>query len=98
RSKRDWSSDVCSSDLDPAAVFLKDFRCRKAVIGGAVHTVFLLYVLQGQGPFSIQNAGGHRTGVQFKQIGIIFTGMDLFAKVELRSDERRVGKECECRS
>src|SRR5699024_11584904 len=63
RSKRDWSSDVCSSDLDHAEFSLvdekRDVICRRDAV--------------------------------FTHL-VIFTHVVEFHK--MRSEERRVGKEC----
>src|SRR5207249_6006313 len=37
RSKRDWSSDVCSSDLRAAAGILPAGECQFAISGGLFH-------------------------------------------------------------
>src|SRR5690606_41095812 len=82
RFSRDWSSDVCSSDLAP--------RPRKRQAGA----------LRGQlaEPFGVLDA------VQPGEVGgpppAILEGADQVArdaKPRVRSEERRVGKECRCR-
>src|SRR5437868_15534574 len=69
RSKRDWSSDVCSSDLPPNAVGLH----RVGLAGGQ-------RVRQGE-----------VEPVVLGVIGVLVDGPVV------RSEERRVGKECGCR-
>src|SRR2546421_7289675 len=79
RSDRDWSSDVCSSDLCSTL-----FRNRQRV----EQQIRLLWVSVDIAPpkgknFLVSTAGGHRPGDQ--------------AGVCVRSEERRVGKECRSR-
>src|SRR5206468_7833645 len=78
RSDRDWSSDVCSSDLgvrgEGEADVLVSQRCREPR---------RLEPLLGDEPaIHLVHRGGEERG-----------GQDL----EIRSEERRVGKECRCR-
>src|SRR2546422_5435257 len=70
RCSRDWSSDVCSSDLFHGRPVLKDFTME--VPSG--HTVVIL-----------GGSGGGKTTVLRLILGL------------LRSEERRVGKECRSR-
>src|SRR5207249_9062947 len=82
RSKRDWSSDVCSSDLTswPAGVGLQTFKtwCGtvKEKTGGELDFK----------PFAAKEVVG-----DFELIDGVKNG------VLERSEERRVGKECRCR-
>src|SRR5699024_11264878 len=69
RSKRDWSSDVCSSDLSALVVPMPS----KVVNSSSVAVLILI---------------------------LIFASLVLgscSSRFELRSEERRVGKECRCR-
>src|SRR5699024_11905223 len=85
RSKRDWSSDVCSSDLED--------RVRKLRLGVALdradlsgRTLLSLDLHRGLG----ENLGGMDNGSSLSSRA--FAGADNdFTK---RSEERRVGKEC----
>src|SRR5699024_11254574 len=83
RSKRDWSSDVCSSDLQ---------------VGEQVVEAFCLGIQQ------LRAAGGDRIEFLTRFVDEVRRGPDrrqrgpqLVRDVrdELRSEERRVGKECE---
>src|SRR3546814_12609872 len=86
----DWSSDVCSSDLDQQTVRPErqhragrhaDIdgrrRERRAAVAGNQH----LTGLADQHDAMIKSGGGGQTGIQ---MGV----------QRLRSEERRVGKEC----
>src|SRR5690606_39913728 len=84
RFSRDWSSDVCSSDL-------------RYVLG-----VFVDFWWVGMFPIStlIANLSGaflltwFTEGMRHKQ----FLSKELSIAFTTRSEERRVGKECRCRS
>src|SRR5206468_7687011 len=71
RSDRDWSSDVCSSDLKG--------KVEASCPGG---------VLERTGGFDFPFAGVHP---------VHFVGLARDARKLLRSEERRVGKECKSR-
>src|SRR5207249_9612476 len=85
RSKRDWSSDVCSSDLYWAGFGHKVFQPRtylnpgyQGTLGSGFPTALGAQVAKpGQRVISINGDGGF-----------------MFNAQELRSEERRVGKEC----
>src|SRR5699024_11223035 len=87
RSKRDWSSDVCSSDLKTDRVDkLLRTRVLKAedVIQYGVTDVRMRWLMSQETP----------------SIDIVFS--DVLQQIEtlhepLRSEERRVGKECRAR-
>src|SRR3712207_8708122 len=75
---RDWSSDVCSSDL--------------AVNGNEVYAGGDFNVIGGQGHFFLAALSGTSGGA--------FATFDPFPDdrvLALRSEERRVGKECRSR-
>src|SRR5258707_11744378 len=72
---RDWSSDVCSSDL--ADIRMADLIAELRRIGGSVQEV---------GLEAIKRLDRHRHAVSRQRIGD-----------GLRSEERRVGKECRSR-
>src|SRR5690606_40350293 len=82
RFSRDWSSDVCSSDL----------------VGGDLEVV--------HGDFALfdQRTGAPATAIDHLlvgQYGLVYRvpvhGAVLAVDHALRSEERRVGKECRCR-
>src|SRR5690349_1784733 len=92
RSLRDWSSDVCSSDLsaradDLAAAIILDMT------RGSSARRFLIYSFIHRA-----SEGGADRGAQMEadtavNIELIFCPRVVIA----RSEERRVGKECRCR-
>src|SRR5690349_24065954 len=81
RSLRDWSSDVCSSDL---LMELRLFGHRAFAMGGVVAFTY------GMALF-----GSTYLVPVFMQIGLSLPPSQ--AGVVLRSEERRVGKECRSR-
>src|SRR5699024_12076490 len=86
RSKRDWSSDVCSSDLLYSGAV---FRCCAAILcTGTYLKARCIYgdVSTNTGPNGLQ-AANHLTEC-LKELGI---------KMYRRSEERRVGKESRSR-
>src|SRR5207249_7499078 len=85
RSKRDWSSDVCSSDLQA-----KDTKNSVDDIYNMIAATDYTYTLAPQKVF--------KTAEFMNKIGTVkhkpSTWKDLFFP---RSEERRVGKECRSR-
>src|SRR5690606_40009580 len=88
RFSRDWSSDVCSSDLERQLAVLReldklDKRGAEAVRGTLLGEGFELpaNAVDKLMVFSQVRSSGHD---------------DALSKLE-RSEERRVGKECRCR-
>src|SRR5207249_6413932 len=92
RSKRDWSSDVCSSDLLGGRARLSLPIPLGNVIGGGRHavggTTIQEYLVASQGPTVSANV--------FTNARVHGLVRDALEK-KLRSEERRVGKECETR-
>src|SRR3712207_8799184 len=74
---RDWSSDVCSSDL-------ADIQCMLNSLGQAL--------LERQGQAEL---GVHQLASSY--IRLLVFCLYFTAKIEHRSEERRVGKECRSR-
>src|SRR5206468_4463821 len=90
RSDRDWSSDVCSSDL------------RRSVFGRISEAFEAgFHRLTGAYEGALDWGLEHRTVVLIPFLGFAlaslalypFVGRDFFPSVD-RSEERRVGKEC----
>src|SRR5262245_63074394 len=82
RCLSDWSSDVCSSDLYVGSTFLTTNP------GSSTQTLILTATLTGGTPdmFSLSVAiDGKRPG------------SGGYTPTTVRSEERRVGKECRCR-
>src|SRR5699024_11893981 len=91
RSKRDWSSDVCSSDLEQA----KQFTAATEVTSLAVTK------LDGtaKGGVVIGISDQFQIPVKYIGVGEGIEDLQVFNKTEFvdsffRSEERRVGKEC----
>src|SRR5207249_8569723 len=78
RSKRDWSSDVCSSDLAKADPV--EFRLRH------LHVARARIVEMAQPELD-------RIGLR-RHCQLVHETLD---REHVRSEERRVGKECKCR-
>src|SRR5690606_39752853 len=94
RFSRDWSSDVCSSDLE-AAETEKNCIEEKSNILKNRETLF---------PLSEGQAGCKFIGAPIQDIGGTFDNIGIrcitkFAQIfpDIRSEERRVGKECRYR-
>src|SRR5699024_11756035 len=88
RSKRDWSSDVCSSDLG-----IKILSTFNMYLAGAF-AVFVLLI--GPGVF-IMNYFTESLGFLFSNYVDTFlytNSLDMKGETHIRSEERRVGKEC----
>src|SRR5699024_11569457 len=83
RSKRDWSSDVCSSDLYGFAGNIEFFN-------GNI-------IAKSKKPFAKSDYAV--VLVKFKEDEFATTDVlnQTFAEIKKRSEERRVGKECESR-
>src|SRR5256884_2832245 len=79
RCSRDWSSDVCSSDLLP---FLDQIEERQALVA----------VVLGDRDDQAQ------VGLDHPRLRLHVALLDLLGQLDLlRSEERRVGKECRSR-
>src|SRR5206468_10053372 len=94
RSDRDWSSDVCSSDLrvpqtgQPAPSPGEPVVVDEIVPGSPAEEAHL------EKGDVIKKFDGHEVK-SFTDLRNLVSQADLNKKVELRSEERRVGKECE---
>src|SRR5699024_12231591 len=94
RSKRDWSSDVCSSDLVffLIALLFAAFPARLVDNIGKILAPALVILLTIMLVLAFINPMGPIQGPeQAYQTGAFTTGF-------LRSEERRVGKECRTRT
>src|SRR5207249_8222795 len=81
RSKRDWSSDVCSSDLDEVVVLVEPARIDMLDVRAVLLTNDALDVLEVSLNEEVRPV--ERRHVETKRLPLI-----------ARSEERRVGKEC----
>src|SRR5699024_11863451 len=97
RSKRDWSSDVCSSDLThirhgrkPTKEALDDLRARYRAIGG----ISPFAKITEEQVYSLQD---HLNTIQDEIEFKAYIGLKHIEPFIERSEERRVGKECKLR-
>src|SRR5699024_12197345 len=93
RSKRDWSSDVCSSDLDQAIINRMGFN------NDGVDAAKLRLLKRDHQLIIGGNIGKNKVTPNEKAVNDYLTCFDtLFEVVDYfvvnRSEERRVGKEC----
>src|SRR5207249_8046749 len=91
RSKRDWSSDVCSSDLrELAELRIPLERIKNTLSSGSV--AFDGSTLYFTGMFKIPGTDGTTSSIPMSFVNMMspVTGHYLGS----RSEERRVGKEC----
>src|SRR5207249_6154010 len=97
RSKRDWSSDVCSSDLDDVQIFLIDVAQVEAAPVRVVRADGDQLAEPGQRVHALLERLA--ADVLDHDVDAALAGPlpDLVDEVRLRSEERRVGKECKSR-
>src|SRR5439155_6638819 len=93
RWPRDWSSDVCSSDLGTLRV---DCRCQRLFVEmlallDRAQSDFLILNLPPQ-PIDVGGVAGGYRGLVMTH-GVIETPFRFQASGAIRSEERRVGKE-----
>src|SRR5207249_8999969 len=89
RSKRDWSSDVCSSDLIFDGLGINPLEPNSIS--------FLLWLLMGYLlATSVLVVAFGRLGDQHGRARLFNLGFLIFTVGSIRSEERRVGKECSC--
>src|SRR5206468_9040877 len=92
RSDRDWSSDVCSSDLEPAVAV-----AMTAMIGVAIATVFAVAVAIVTEKV-LERPSSYRTLRRVEDaVGDDEEIARVLVEELVRSEERRVGKECRVR-
>src|SRR5207249_5838667 len=97
-SKRDWSSDVCSSDL--TAILASDYAHRlKQIPPEALRRArrFSRQISVVKEALSIAKIPGVRVIHDPTEGGILNASWELGEASRLRSEERRVGKECRSR-
>src|SRR5690606_40524005 len=87
RFSRDWSSDVCSSDLNPSV----ERAGQSALARRQTPRVFA----QGSRASALVIAGGE-SGAAPERTSAGTGGTERGVAERLRSEERRVGKECRC--
>src|SRR5699024_11283902 len=88
RSKRDWSSDVCSSDLGRLTVFARGrANPKRPLTHLELFTYSAWYLKEGKAFYFIQEVDD--------LFAFRLSGKEIWTAY--RSEERRVGKECRCR-
>src|SRR5690606_40102457 len=92
RFSRDWSSDVCSSDLDyPDTVVASALWHFEPTLDHAIAQVKAgSFTAEDYGVFSFMKAGG----CSLAPLGTFEGKVPDDVKAKVRSEERRVGKEC----
>src|SRR5206468_7459811 len=85
RSDRDWSSDVCSSDLDQVDRFTRRFMLD--YVEG--------YLAGGNARLAVYQDGEQPIAVA-QEVSSLVDSVPALADLFPRSEERRVGKECGC--
>src|SRR5690606_40578700 len=93
RFSRDWSSDVCSSDLKTAALGFaeshNEYSVQKFKTPPRVSNGIVIYETWGKTEAKVVN-GSVDLGLEITQSGSALRNYGL----AIRSEERRVGKEC----
>src|SRR5690606_40166884 len=95
RFSRDWSSDVCSSDLSDNGIEGVAHEVAQNLTGRAGDDPFEQAVCKVDGPQEIRDFLPIRDGVIEADDGACKFWVDIVDG--LRSEERRVGKECRSR-
>src|SRR5699024_12020099 len=92
RSKRDWSSDVCSSDLTILSI-----RTMKYALVGVAAILFTITAVAAWLPQFYERQLGVTPGIGEAWVGLVamagVPGVLLGGRAADRSEERRVGKE-----
>src|SRR5207249_6013532 len=94
RSKRDWSSDVCSSDLSPRAWYAQTIERENGISIPALGP----YPSRGEYEhcFTLEGPRGEFVQLTPAVAERIARAIE-FSRAHSRSEERRVGKECRAR-
>src|SRR5690606_39349716 len=97
RFSRDWSSDVCSSDLKKKPIQLTNPK-KKSMIR-KLYRCFVVSVLLFFASVLTYAQTNTVTGTIKDDAGMAMPGVNVLIKgtTNGRSEERRVGKECTCR-
>src|SRR5206468_7175726 len=96
RSDRDWSSDVCSSDLRPVVWKFCVIRLQQHFFLSSARRVLLVQIARATPARAEDDAGS----VRRPHWRIVERGIECKPRgraTRLRSEERRVGKGCGCR-
>src|SRR5207248_4526242 len=93
RSYGDWSSDVCSSDLAPASAAARLPKRVKRAIDSAAVAVAKAGLLPDRVDTVV--GGRQKPSARYDTESFVLSACDTSSM--LRSEERRVGKECRAR-
>src|SRR5204863_3696401 len=93
RSLRDWSSDVCSSDLSRGVDFGFDLFAEAIRVEG--HEVFVTASI-GVAEYPTHGSDAD-TLIRHAEMAMYYAKQNGRNRLEFRSEERRVGKECRLR-
>src|SRR5699024_11381985 len=94
RSKRDWSSDVCSSDLYEVNISEAEQVVEIEIVNEYVHGNIRLTKVDAEYPDNKLTGATFEVYKDTNENGKIDDGDELIGNLEERSEERRVGKEC----
>src|SRR5207249_8054930 len=97
RSKRDWSSDVCSSDLGDLAMSTETFKRLHSIIQKGANDAGQWKRINND---IVELQAGKPPRVRFRPVPFEKTAAaveELCLSYQHRSEERRVGKECRSR-
>src|SRR5690606_40884027 len=87
RFSRDWSSDVCSSDLEKCFAAIQE---QSGKIDGLAHCIAFAKTEELAGDFSETSREGYLLAQNISSYSL--TVISKYAKPLMRSEERRVGK------
>src|SRR5207249_7079566 len=96
RSKRDWSSDVCSSDLQQFFLRLTQLAQARVAGNNNLFPVGQFVARTRRNDFADQTPTGFRVRLRLCRIKARIL-KELLCRAGDRSEERRVGKECRSR-
>src|SRR5207249_7405370 len=96
RSKRDWSSDVCSSDLLTLQSLVNGIRSGLFELDHPAHNWHLNKKWNDNPTDDLDLAYFDEEWSWFSSYGTWRAALMVYLYPENRSEERRVGKECGC--
>src|SRR3989442_5430287 len=96
RCGRDWSSDVCSSDLPSTRRFKKSAKLERNTTVHVSLEDFLNLLVDGHGQGHSAQPSSHILVLLLLHL-LLSRQKERLSATEMRSEERRVGKECRSR-
>src|SRR5690606_40630668 len=97
RFSRDWSSDVCSSDLDGTTEEIDDNKLYRVVAGLYSGQMLPVVSEKSFGLLKLEPKKKDGTPITDFEEHIIYMNDGTNREIKERSEERRVGKECRAR-